>query len=335
MYLILVLPLLYILWLEILGIEWRKESIYTKNVSHTTSVSIVIAVRNEEHSIESLIIDLLNQNYPKNLFEIIIVDDHSTDNTCAVIKKYPEIIQLTNKGTGKKEAITTAVLQSKSELIVTTDADCLMHSNWLASMVDAYIQNNAVMVCGPVKIQKNTSTSTFLYQLQALEFHSLIELSAAYIKRKQPFTCNGANLAYKRLMFNEVKGYHDNQNIASGDDEFLMHKLATKGKIVFAQNHDAIVTTQSVSSFKDYLQQRIRWASKHKLYKKHYQTTALYLVATNHLISMGAAVLMLSGFHTIYICLFFIIKTFFEYRFIFNIHRFYKLALSLPYLLLY
>jgi cellulose synthase/poly-beta-1,6-N-acetylglucosamine synthase-like glycosyltransferase len=335
MYLFFLFPLLYIVWLEILGIEWRKKIAEEKTLNYTTLISVVVAVRNEETQIDSLVNILIKQNYPASLVEIIFVDDHSTDNTISKLKNYNEIVVLQNIGEGKKNAITTALNHSQAELIVTTDADCEMGPNWLSTLVDLYIQKNAAMVCGPVKLKKNKTNSAFLYQLQTFEFHSLIEMSAAYIKRKQPFTCNGANLAYKRSLFFEVGGYHDNKNIASGDDEFLMHKLANKGPIVFAQNKDAIVTTQSVSTFTQYFEQRIRWASKHKLYKKHYQITALYLVAINHLVSMGAIVLMLSGYNTIYMLLFFLVKTFFEFRYIHNIHQFYQLPISIIYLLLF
>ncbi|MBI3236045.1 MAG: glycosyltransferase [Bacteroidetes bacterium] len=333
-----IIPLIYFLWLYTLVLSWKK----TKLASDTqggfkTKVSIVVAVRNEEQQIEQLCFQLLNQKYPNHLYEIIIVDDLSEDNTVRKLQAFPQIRVIENLGEGKKSAITTGVKHSEAELIVSTDADCEMSETWLQSIVSLYESTNAAMICGPVKLVHQDGEASFykesLYQLQALEFHSLILMSAAYIKLKQPFTCNGANIAYRRDLFLKVNGYEGNSHIASGDDEFLMHKLKSNGSIEFIQSEEAIIKTQALSTYKDYFNQRIRWASKHKKYELNYQKSALALVALVHLFSI--VMIFLDPSYMVYFLVYFGLKTLVEYKFINVIHRFYRLRTSAFYVAIF
>ena len=239
----------------------------------STIVSIIVAARNEEAIISYTIEDLLKQSYPERLTEIIIIDDHSTDNTAGIVSSYAEqgvkLISLNESSalnSYKKKAIQTAIGECKGDLIVTTDADCRMGTEWLTTIVAYYEQNDFKMISSPVGYFEEKS---FFERAQALEFLYLIGLGASTIGNEQPSTCNGANLAYEKKAFYEVGGFTGIDDLASGDDELLLHKMAARygNKIGFLKNKAAIVYTHAKSTLAEFIQQRKRWASKSTRYK--------------------------------------------------------------------
>jgi cellulose synthase/poly-beta-1,6-N-acetylglucosamine synthase-like glycosyltransferase len=239
----------------------------------STVVSIIVAARNEEKIISSTIDDLLRQSYSKALTEIIIIDDHSTDSTAKIISSYAKqdvkLISLNESNalnSYKKKAIQTAIGQCRGDLIITTDADCRMGTEWLTTIVAYYEENDFKMISSPVAYFQEES---FFERAQALEFLYLIGLGASTIGNDQPSTCNGANLAYEKKAFYEVGGFTGIDDLASGDDELLLHKMAARygNKIGFLKNKAAIVYTHAKSTLAEFIQQRKRWASKSTRYK--------------------------------------------------------------------
>lgn len=239
-----------------------------------TKVSVLIAARNEADKIHLTIIDVLAQNYPKELFELIIVDDHSTDNTAEIINSYAAsgvklIVLNENKplNSYKKKAISEAINFSVGELIITTDADCRMGANWLSTIVNYYEQNDFNLISSPVVFFEEKS---LFERLQTLEFLSLMGLGASGIGNKIPSTCNGANLAYKKSVFFSLEGFKGIDDLASGDDELFLHKVALNypNTIGFCKSTDAIVYTHTKANLKEFIQQRKRWASKSVKYKE-------------------------------------------------------------------
>jgi biofilm PGA synthesis N-glycosyltransferase PgaC len=251
------------------GWQKAKEQHHVLNKDVLQFLSVVIPVRNEEEAIDRLLNDLVNQHYPKDKFEIIVVNDHSNDNTSQVVgKKIDNATNLrivVNEGQGKKLAITTGVRLSKGEIIVTTDADCWVGTNWLQTISDSFYNEKIKMVFGPVKIQNENS---FFSKLQAIEFSSLIGSGAATIMLEIPTMCNGANLAFRKDTFAEVDGYEGNTHIASGDDEFLMRKIFKKYPegIRFNNSQESIVSTKPQRTLSEFIDQRIRWAGKWKFH---------------------------------------------------------------------
>jgi len=238
-----------------------------------TKVSIIVAARDEEANITKTIDDLVAQQYPKVLTEIIIIDDHSTDRTAEIVLSYADrnvkLIKLNEDralNSYKKKAIQTAIGTCSGDLIVTTDADCRMGADWLATIVNLYEQKNYKMISSPVAYFQEKS---FFERLQSLEFLYLIGLGASTIGNKEPSTCNGANLAYEKTTFYEVGGFQGIDDLASGDDELLLHKIAAKypDQIGFLKNREAIVYTHAKETLGAFIQQRKRWASKSTRYK--------------------------------------------------------------------
>ncbi len=254
------------------AISWK--SIPTFNLKPSTlppKLSVIIPARNEEANIAACLDAVCNQSYPKHLYEVIVVDDHSTDNTAAVVKKYAaqnvKLISLQQAISGeqlnsyKKKAIETAIVQSAGELIITTDADCTVQENWLQAIAAFYRQTNAAFIAMPVSYSCNNS---FFQIFQALDFMTLQGITGASVYKRMHSMCNGANLAYAKKAFEEVNGFEGIDNIASGDDMLLMHKIYQQQpeKVFFLKSKEVIVQTAPVKTLKDFFNQRIRWASK-------------------------------------------------------------------------
>ncbi len=294
-----------------------------KIIAPQTKVSILIAARNEEDKIHLTIEDLLKQNYPKNLFEIILVDDHSTDHTADIILSYQKdgvkLIKLNESeplNSYKKKAIAEAIKIAEGQLIITTDADCRMGDNWLSKIVNYYEQNNFKLISSPVAYfeEKNKFET-----LQTLEFLYLIGFGAAGIGNKMPSTCNGANLAYEKAVFNELGGFKGIDDLASGDDELFLHKVAKNypNGIGFCKSAEAIVYTHAKENLKEFIQQRKRWASKSVKYKdKKIVVLAIAIWLFNISLALN---LTLSFFYTNFLMLVlvqFFIKFFAEWLFL-------------------
>ena len=250
-----------------------KEEDFTTH-SPKTKVSVIIAARNEERNIGFLLQDLVAQNYPPAYLEIIIVDDHSIDRTSEIItnfnRMHPSICinyEYLDTVYGKKEAMAHGISISHGDLIITTDADCRVGPRWVFTYASYYEQSNAKLISAPVVYHKEKN---LFERFQSLEFLSLIASGAGSVALKKPFMCNGANLAFEKSIFNAIDGYKDHEHLASGDDVFLMQqikKIFGASSIVFLKNKEAVVKTQAVSKFDNFLRQRKRWASKTKAYK--------------------------------------------------------------------
>jgi len=304
---------------------------HLKHVGFTTKVTILIAARNEEDRIHLTIEDILAQDYPKHLTEIIIVDDHSTDRTSNVIRSYAlkgvKLLQLKEDkplNSYKKKAIAEAIKQSTGELMVATDADCRMGSKWLSSVVGYYEKEQPVMISSPVSYFEERS---LFERMQSLEFYYLIGVGGAFIGNGHASTCNGANLAYRKDIFYEVGGFNGIDELASGDDELLLQKVAERfpGKIGFLKQYDAVVFTHAKHTFKEFMQQRRRWASKSVKYK---DKKVVALLVGIWLFNVSLLVNACLGFYDIYFfklfTLQFLLKYLFELAFLLPVTSFFK-----------
>lgn len=227
-----------------------------------TEVSVVIACRNEEKELPSLLGDLASQIYPSDKVEVIVIDDHSTDNTlkeAIAFRNIPRFKIAMNEGKGKKAAIRTGVELSSSDLIITTDADCRMGNHWISSIVSFYEENKPDLIICPVVLQDNPG---LLNKFQQLEFMSLQGVTAGTAAGGSPIMCNGANLAFSREAY-QRNNDKLHEEIPSGDDIFLLNAIRKdKGKIMWLQSRDAVVTTKPAHSLRSLLSQRARWISK-------------------------------------------------------------------------
>jgi cellulose synthase/poly-beta-1,6-N-acetylglucosamine synthase-like glycosyltransferase len=307
---LLVLPVLYAVLMAWLRGGWvRNEVLSTKHeeskVANSTILipdsapnplfSVLIAARNEAENLPQLLRDLAAQTLPAAHFEVLIADDHSTDATAALVTAAAQdttftlrLIELPAAQTGKKAALLTALHAACAPWLVCTDADCRLSPGWLAAYAALlHRQPQANFISGPVLL---TGPDSLFMTLMGLEFAGLVGVGAACLARRQPTMCNGANLAYRRAAFEAVGGFADNAHLASGDDEFLLHKIhaAFPGTTHFLTDAAAIARTAAPDSLRALLRQRVRWASKWR----HYQSAASRNLA---LLVLGANVALAAG----------------------------------------
>ena len=250
---------------------WKKipEFHGTGNRKVSLKLSVIIPFRDEKESLLGLIEDLEKQDLEKNLFEVVLVDDHSCDGSYELVQ---DLIQslvnfklIKNRLEGKKEAVLYGIENSFGGLILTTDADCRRGNKWLSTMHEFYIHERPRMIIGPVLPE---SRAGIFHDLQSLEFFSLIGSTAGAAGIKRPIMCNGANLAYERK---EIQDIDDPLELSqtSGDDIFLLFaiKKNSKEKIHFLKSKNAAVYTSMSKSPGDFWPQRIRWVSKARSYR--------------------------------------------------------------------
>jgi len=302
-YIIIFLFLLYILlilyyWRSWLSIPEFKPQL--SNLAPQTRISVIIAARNEEENIAACLDSISKQLYPQELFELIVVDDHSTDKTAEIVSSHKaanvKLISLKDWVTDqklnsyKKKAIETAISQVTGELIVTTDADCIIPKHWLQTLAAFYEQYEPAFIAAPVAIDNSNKYIEFF---QALDFMTLQGITGASVFKKKHSMCNGANLAYTKKAFEEVGGFAGIDNIASGDDMLLMHKIYKRwpDKVMFVRSKEAIVQTAPVSSIKEFFNQRIRWASKADKYDDKRIFAVLLLVYLVNLVLLALPVI--------------------------------------------
>ena len=269
-----IMTIIYVVLVLYMRNGWMKlPTIHLDSVMPVSKVTVIIAARNEANNISRTLNCIVDQEYPKELLEVIVVDDHSTDRTGEIVATYfdkgVKLITL-NEGNKlnsyKKFAINKAIHASSGDIIITTDADCRMGSKWILSIVQYMESQDKLMVSSPVCYDEEKS---YFERLQTLEFLYLIGLGAAGIGNGNPTTCNGANLAYRKSLFFEMGGFKGIDELASGDDELLLHKVAEHyaDRIGFCKSREAIVYTDAKENLKSFLSQRKRWASKSTKYK--------------------------------------------------------------------
>lgn len=345
-YITAILLCLYLLLINLYLYWFSKLKIFQPaSVKPVTGFSIIIPARNEEENIENCIQSILNNNYSKELYEIIVADDFSTDATPEIVQRLQvkylniQLISLRNIITEninsyKKRAIELAIEQSKYEWVITTDADCIVQQNWL-SLFDAYIQKNKrVFVAAPVMF---TCDNSFLSVFQCLDFLSLQGITAASVYAGAHSMCNGANLAYSKKVFYEVEGFKNADHIASGDDMLLMHKIKMKhpSLVGYLFSNEAIVTTASMPDWESFLNQRIRWASKATSYKDKRVFLVLLLVYFTNLFLFVLFIICFFHPKLFQIWLLFLLtKALFEMPFMYRAAKFFSLQKLMPWFVL-
>ena len=271
---LLTISVLYAFFTTTLWLTWLRMPTFQVQASgHSDEpfITVVIPVRNEAANLPALLADLNQQTYDR--FEVIVADDASTDDTLGIAQHFPARFPLTalpltdtRVASPKKRAITASIAAARGTLIVTTDGDCRVGPQWLATIAGFYAQTGAKLISGPVTFATEHAPSAYL---QTVEGSSLIGSGACTLALGFPTMCNGANLCYEKRVFSEVGGFAGVDHLASGDDELLMHKIARQhpGGVRFLKNAGAIVRTGPHTSWRAFYQQRKRWASKWRAYE--------------------------------------------------------------------
>jgi cellulose synthase/poly-beta-1,6-N-acetylglucosamine synthase-like glycosyltransferase len=290
--------LIYILFIGqlIYGFN-RMKRFSKKEFTPKTSFTIVVPFRNEKENLPNLLHSISLLHYPKELVEVILVDDESEEvfSVQYSVFSLKVIKNIRKSNSPKKDAIETAIQIAKNDWIITTDADCLVQKDWL-TIYDQYIQENEVemVASGVCYVPKKDFLSAF----QNLDFLSLQGATIGSFGINQPFMCNGANFAYSKQFFKELNGFQGNETIASGDDVFLLQKAISVApeKVGFLLAKESIVATKPVTTWSELFQQRVRWASKSTGYSSIYGKLLALVVFGGNLAWIVSFLLWLIGF---------------------------------------
>ena len=251
---------------------FTKVNSFEKNdLNSKTPFSIIVPFRNEAENLPFLLESISKLNYPIALFEVILVDDESDTPFKIPHLKFNVSVIKNNRvsSSPKKDAINTAMQIVQNDWVITTDADCIVNSNWLLTL-DHYIQlHHPAMIAGAVTYDCDNS---FLHHFQQLDLASLQGATIGSFGLNKGFMCNGANFAYTKTFFEKLNGFEGNDQIASGDDVFLLQKaMATSSeKVHYLKSKNTIVRTKPVDDWKSLFHQRVRWASKTTSYQSNF-----------------------------------------------------------------
>ena len=284
---------LYTLLIGVFIVGFFKVKEFNSNSDTlSNSFSIIIPFRNEVENLPQLLTSISKLKYPCEKFEILLINDDSSDNYNSIIdvfkSEHSHIILkvLDNKrqsNSPKKDAIETGIQHSKFEWILTTDADCVVPNLWLQTLNSFILQNAPYLIAGPVSFSKANS---FLDHFQQLDLSALIGTTIGGFGIKNPFMCNGANLCYRKDIFLKLNGFEGNNHVASGDDIFMLEKMNAQfpKKVFYLKSYDALVFTFTEKSLTSLLQQRIRWASKATSYSNWFSKFVSMLVFLTNII---------------------------------------------------
>ena len=253
-----------IIWLW-LGLKRENISVG----SHVLSVSVIIAARNEEKYIEKCVNSLRGQNYEGD-WELIVVDDRSCDNTLGIlsdIRRYWSKLHIVAAHNPpklfcpKKNALVAGIEIAKGEILLFTDADCEVPSNWIASMV-SYFTEDTGFVAGYAKVSPSASMG-ILHHLLSIENLAMGALAIGSFAHGKPLSCTGRNLGYRKSVYDEVGGFAECGHLVGGDDVYMMRNIRRLTNWRMCFNREAIVNSKPVPlKILSVIHQKIRHAAK-------------------------------------------------------------------------
>ncbi len=332
---VLIILLFYIsfyLW-SVARLAWGMGKIQmfeTADLVPKTTFTVVVPFRNEGKNLPALLQSLANLEYPRTLFEVILIDDGSNDEGQSLVYQwrmqngslYATLLEnIRRTGSPKKDAISRAIPIATGNWIITTDADCEIPKTWLTAFDQFIRKGGKRMVAGPV-IYKRTGGLAGVFQQ-----HDLLAMQGATIGGfglGKPFICNGANFAYEKDLFTELGGFTGNTNQPGGDDVFLLHKAAAASVAVgYLKSRKAIVRTQSQKNWLNLINQRVRWASKTSSYQSEFaEDIALAVLFGNaSLVVLG----VLAGFQKVgweFFAIPFLLKFLLDWRVMYSCNQF-------------
>ncbi|MDO8428056.1 MAG: glycosyltransferase [Candidatus Diapherotrites archaeon] len=224
--------------------------------------SIIIPAYNAEKTIDTTLMALQNQNFPKEQFEVIVVDDGSTDQTTGIVNKFKTTKLIQQKNSGPALARNTGAKLASGEVLIFTDSDCVPEKNWLNEMLQPFEDQSISGVQGAYKTHQKEWMAQFV-QLEIEERYERMK------KSKQLDWIGTYSAGYRKSIYLQEKGFDEQFSKASGEDSDLSYRLQEKGfKLIF--NPNAIVYHKHPTSLTQYLEKKFQHAYwRVLLYKKH------------------------------------------------------------------
>jgi cellulose synthase/poly-beta-1,6-N-acetylglucosamine synthase-like glycosyltransferase len=274
---------------------------YSRN-RETPFVSIIVAARNEEASIGSLLERLLAQSYPH--YEVIIVSDRSTDKTDRIVKTFQandsritlhRVDKLAGDLPAKKNALHRGIGVSKGELLVFTDADCQPSGRWLSELVEAFDPSvGAVAGYSPydrslLQMPNGAKLLPLLWLFVAYEELRGAIWACGSIGMNMAWLCTGRNFAYRRKVFDEVGGFEQIKMSVSGDDDLLLQTIrrTTGWKIRYVSSPQSFVRTAPPGHFHQFVEQRKRHFSAGKYFTPAMKAFFFFYHSANLILLLG------------------------------------------------
>ncbi|MBO7572146.1 MAG: glycosyltransferase [Bacteroidales bacterium] len=237
----------------------RKKIAVEVSDADLPPVSVVIACRNEQKTLKSNLQYIVNQQYPE--FEIVIVDDNSTDGTREYISELVanmsscNIKLVKNDGQGKKSALSCGIRAAAYERLIFTDADCRPATEkWISGMMTCFDEPNPLVV-GYGELSGKTFAARFASYdaaLIAMQYMGFSSLGRAYMGV-------GRNIAYSRKLWDTLGGFDSHSDLASGDDDLLVREAAKHIRPTVCFSHEA----KTISPAKDSIGKLLRQKSRH------------------------------------------------------------------------
>jgi cellulose synthase/poly-beta-1,6-N-acetylglucosamine synthase-like glycosyltransferase len=234
--------------------------------------SVIIAARNEETTIGPLLRSLALLEYPRDRFEVIIVNDRSTDSTGPVISSFQQLPNLSmieikeniSDMPNKKNALRTAIDRAQFEILVFTDADCIVPPRWLHQLNENFTDDVGI-VAGYSPYHAETSGAFLRYE----ELKNSV-IAASAVGAGIPFLCTGRNFAYRKHVYLQVGGFEKIKHSVSGDDDLFLQLAAreTNWKVRYMTSPDGAVPTQAPASVSQFIHQRTRHVSASTSYPR-------------------------------------------------------------------
>jgi len=247
----------------------------SKNETYEVNISIVIAAKNEVENINELINYLRNLDYPPEMFEVILVDDSSIDNTFSKLKEQTVLLRnfsiLSTKASGasgKREALSLGISNSKYPYILITDADCRPERTWLKSYSKKFGQGYD-MLFGIAPFFQYKSLVNRVSCFENLR-SSVLSFSMASIGL--PYTAAARNFGFSNSTFKSLQGYSKTKDTKSGDDDLLLREaVRNKMEIGIVAESGSFVYSETKKTFLEYFQQKARHTQTSFHYLKKHQ----------------------------------------------------------------
>lgn len=251
----------------LIGLRRRIRRAYTCTFPF---VSVVIAARDEADQIADCLTGLIGQTYPADRYEVLVVDDGSTDDTPAISAEFAarhtrirsiEVTDAFRHMAAKKRPLSEGIRAARGSIILTTDADCDVPTTWISGMV-SHFDAGADAVIGFSQVKNAGDPLTPAERIQALDFLALMSASAGAANLGVPLAASGQNFGYRKALFERVAGFEEIAHRPSGDDVLLLQLFRRAGaKIVFADDPHTFVSTRRAETMAGFWTQRRRWAS--------------------------------------------------------------------------
>jgi cellulose synthase/poly-beta-1,6-N-acetylglucosamine synthase-like glycosyltransferase len=302
---------LYALWLLSMLVQWLRPDSAPEPCQDGNHLTIVIPFRNEAEHLPVLLNTLGNQKKEAPGVRIILVDDHSTDNSLFIAQQFKdeheEVTVISQVEThGKKQGVDIALSQVKTNWVVTLDADIQPCDGWLNRIASWTINNTHDLLILPLRIGPGKN---LIGHLQEVEFASVMAITGGMALSGRPILCNGGNLCFRKEAYERVRNSRKDMHITSGDDVFLLNALKPFGKVAWVHDPHVRVSTAPKSSWKEFTAQRLRWMGKAGFIRdKWLQATAWLAFLANGIFLITAIASLLGNFNPIFFLLLAAIK---------------------------